>query len=320
MNLVNNNSEKGRKKLFLLVFHGGLVLYSILHNVLIPLVRNLGRNEYILNDIHYWFLYHIILFILFVRYDVEKKPRTIIPFLCWLGLWVTFIRTGLILFDQSKLGVYHFSIAISIVSNFIFFGVFFKTFKPLFDWKEQNSFQKISLSLFCALILQATLNFVEIDPNIKKIGMRSKMEHLQEKEEGDLSQLGCQGSHIKVHFPKSLTISSGVNVIDSCGFKENRRWTEQSLEILNSTDKVVYIQLLHRENNNWRVIETAVVRSNETYRYKTKKWDQGGIFLLKSQADKEMGIQLIFKGNSQQIPHGDYQVTPHSFMYREVNE
>ena len=113
-------------RLFLLVFHGGLVGYLLLHNVLIPVTRNWGQGLFLLDSLQYYFLPQLMLWIAFAK---NYKVSWALGF----NVGISIVALAQLLFSLSDgISTHEFSTAISLAAMAFFFLGFSLYFKKFF--------------------------------------------------------------------------------------------------------------------------------------------------------------------------------------------
>ena len=284
------SGQLGIKKIFLIIFHGGMVAYLVLHNLLIPMIRNFGAGQALFGGIHYWFALHLFLLFLFVRYDFVKRPKSIIPLTMWVSIYATILGT-IELFHSlsvSKVNVGHFSSFISVACIGIFYIGFFIYFRPFINWNGNHLWQRHALALGLGLLhFGIQLNFED------HIGLIKKTRSLvAEKKEIDHSKQGCQGSIIKLD--KNFQTAGKDVVISSCGFVENTSlFEDQNIHLINNSGKKHVIRLERLHQKRWRFVRPIIINDGKKFIIRKDNFHLDGIYQLRSPTSKEIGIHLI---------------------------
>lgn len=151
--LPERNAQMRINKLFLLVFHGGLVCYLTLHNLIMPLVKNLGQGAPWNTAIRYYFVPHFVLFFYFFKCKFDDSKNNSI--FSWLVFLITIVVFAAIFVTQSiKKGATStdFSDGISIISMTIFLLGYFLYFQKFFNTFPKDSIIKGVLGLLLGVL------------------------------------------------------------------------------------------------------------------------------------------------------------------------
>jgi len=293
-------------KIFLLVFHGGMVGYLLTHNLIVPIIRNFGMNAPLLSGIEFFWPFQVILFINFTLYDFDKKEKSLIPFLIYTTLYSTLIGIlflALSVLDKS-VSLIHFGPAISLTSLFIFLLGFFGYFKRFFNWKIKNP---IILHIFSLLLgLAIGWSYIKLEKPTKT---QEVMQHTNTKENLDPSSMGCMGSKVKFKVPLKNDIYSGEVILKDCGFSHNlnRLKKGQDFILLNDTLRSHHFRLEYYRRGSWKFKKIEVLKKGESYTFPAHFTSAHGIYRVKIPTDKKYGIQIIIVGD---IPPGEFEITP----------
>lgn len=284
MKFLPEERKKSRlNKLFLLVFHGGLVCYLFLHNLMIPFVRNIGSSQFLLDGLQYYFFPQFILFIAFLYSDISKKKKSFIPILVTLNFAILFFSAFFLLMNlKDGVSVKEFSISISIVAIFIFFIGFFLYFKKFFLWDFPQVYSHYILGLLLGLGLNFLINSDLIYSErqsviIKKKDFETKLES------------------IKIHLPADGFTDRNV-IINFEGFKKKYGLYPQNsgIIILNKTSNKYLIRLEYIKNKKWYFKKIISIGA---FKKKNILIEENGIYRLYSPSSKDLGIYIIVMGS-----------------------
>lgn len=288
------------KKIFFLLFHGGMVAYLILHNLLVPIIRNVGQHRFPFYDLHFWFLPQVVLFVLFYRYDFANRIKGAIPLLVDITFLSALITTGDFLHDLTQkkyFALEHFSSALSLASLMIFFTVYYLHFRhhfpSRFSWQYQG--KGIILSLMAGLILfgmEKSLSHWAVRPvEIRKtIPQRKIMKatcHRFSPLGQFISPLGSGQIPLTVDF-------------DSCGFSMNyfqlnfRPFRQGALITIHNTSSTEdLIRLEEESGGKWNLVKIIPLKpgGRATLLFKTIKHE--GLYWLRSGLMAEKGVLLL---------------------------
>lgn len=288
-----------------------MVGYLIIHNLLIPLVRNLGAGGRPFDGVHYWFLLHIILLIQFFRYDFDNKPKSLIPLTIWASIYATSFGLIELLFSLlgKKVNVGHFSSAISILSIAIFFIGFFIYFKQFITWESKNPLKRQLVALSLGLLHFGIQYNIEDHVGLKVIKKSVKKEEVSH----DYSSLGCQGAELSLD-SSTKVLSPGPIEIINCGFKYNLNlFKGEDLLLTNNSKKEHLIRLERLSGKRWKFIKIIKPQPGEKLTLEKKLFEEKGIYQLRSPTSKEIGIHIIINGN---IPE-KMTINPKEVMWKK---
>ncbi len=286
-----DNQQIGLKKVFLVIFHGGMVAYLILHNIMIPIIRNYGAGAEIFKGVHYWFALHLFLLILFIRYDFHKRPRTIIPATLWVSVWATLLGTAELFYSLgvSKVNVGHFSSFISIACVGIFYIGFFRYFKQFINWETDSLAKRHILAfLLGAAHFGVQMQFEEHIGLLKK-----KREIVTNQQELDYDTLGCKGSQLRLKIGDQFSPMDKL-IIKDCGFLENiSKFNQGNISLINESGKDHLLKLERLSVDKWKFVKLIKIHAGETLSIRKDNFHLSGIYQLRSPTSKQIGIHLI---------------------------
>lgn len=299
--LIEENERKNKlNKMFLLVFHGGLVCYLILHNLIIPFVRNIGQGNMILQEVHYWFVPQSLLFFSFYFYPFGKKnPLTIFSL---LGANIVAFGLGLIeiLLSIGKgISVESFSSSISLLAIACFFLGYFVHFKKFYIWKGAEVFKIFILSLG----IGGSFFFIQ-----EKIVIHSS----RPKQNPFVSEVNNEGIELKkntveIHLPKKENFSNSTLTLSDNGYYEKVSYfnKEQKVLIQNRSTKKHILRLERLNHGKWNFMIVLVLTKDELVEVSLK---EKGIYRLRSPSSKEIGIHYIVR-DAENFPDSTYSLT-----------
>ena len=279
-------------KIFLLVFHGGLVCYLLLHNLAMPLVKNIGQKNPLFEEIQFYFIPQLILFLFFLKTNLKEKKENFIPFIISFNFSILLFSI-FILFRSLQDGIsrYEFSIVISMVSISIFFLVFFLRFRRFFLW----SFPKVKAQYFIGLLLGYV--FVLILPITERQEESRPIEVIREKK--------FLETKYQLTLPTNPEVSNKIAFLTYDNFKPKfvTIHSNSHLTILNQSGEKQVIRLEYHRNDKWffkRVYNLSKNKNIVLDNLENKK-----IYRLRSSNNKKLGSFYIIKGVELFIP-GNY--------------
>jgi hypothetical protein len=273
---VKDEKNLDLNKVFLLVFHGGMVCYLILHNFLIPFTRNIGQGESPLLDTHYWFLPQLLLLLVFIR----KPLMSNIGFWMNLNVFISVIQGFLLLFLFNKLEPSTiFSEGVSFAAVMVFYLGFFLHFKQFYKLNFQNFSRDFVLSLVFGLIFV----FIQHKLLMKKEIILMKKNVLVEEE------------RVVLDLPYYKYSKNKIIELSSDNFKD--KFSYYTLEditffINNDVKKHVFrLERLHYPK--WDFVSVVVLDKGERFKITSDKKE---IFRLRSPSSRELGIHYLVFG------------------------
>lgn len=258
---------------FLLLLFYFLAFYLLLHNLLIPLVLNVFRGQDLLLDVHYWFLFSFPL-VLWVK-NKKAVPRSFIFFLC-LGSFARLILYSTLLYVKSWTIV---SVYLSEFSLLIYCVLVYQ--------KSYND--KFLILSFAGLCIPYGLTYVESHSLARKVVFP------EISQEMNLTNEGCEGSHVTLTFPAKGIVSDSV-VIRECGFAGNTAFINRSFKIQNQQKHLIHLRLFklsHKEGKlYWKFVRMLKIdpRHEVSLDQYLKK---DSLFLLKAPERRNLGILLL---------------------------
>jgi hypothetical protein len=293
-------------KLFLLVFHGGMVLYLIGHNVGIPLIRNLGMGNPIYYDVELFWALQVIIFWQFTKYDFDKPTKSPIPILIYITFYSTLMAIIELIFQasDSKVTLSLFAPFISLASLSIFLGVFFVQFKKYFLWDSKNVFLRHFFALMFGFAMFASRNAFLVNPQTKKITREQK--EIPTFEEG-----GCKGSKISLSLPLKEELPRNSEIL-TCGFNFNLVNLNHPdvISVKNSLGHPIHVRLDFLQGQTFIFKRIQVLKDGEVFNFPKENSYEDGIYRLMTPSNPRLGIQIILKGDLKNLKRGDYLITP----------
>ena len=240
MKIPNKYKDKERiNKLFLLVFHGGLLCYLFLHNFLLPLVRNIGQGKPLLNELHYYFIPHGMLFLSFFFAKFSKKEKNTVPLFVALNLTILIFSIVFFMFDiNDGLTVEEFTDLISLISMSCFFLGLFIYFKKFFLWNISLMKYQYLIGISLGIIF---IFFHERISSQKKI-ITTIPTSIQQN---DITE-------IKINLPSSKFSKNEIAILKS-GFKNTHGLfpLNTKIKLINHTNKKHLLRLEYIKNKKW---------------------------------------------------------------------
>lgn len=309
MNLDLNKFDN--KKIFLLVFHGGLVCYLILHNFLMPLIRGLGVGNVV--EFHYWFIPQIFLFITFFLSDFDNaKKNKIIDVLIDFSMMTVFL--GLAFFinflGKKKIDLEDFTSFISIISVGFFLLGYFIYFRKLIS-VPPKSVKGFLISLSLALIFVG----LETSHNIPMDSTKKKNQVKVLEEENGFG--GCEASEIKISLPHAYPLTREIE-IKPCGFEKNiAAVSDHGITLENKTSESYMVRVEVLENEKWKFQRIIKINKGSKTLIDSTILTNPGIYRLKSPSSKELGLLVLLVGKEIQTEKVNYLIDPKSFVIKE---
>ena len=305
-------------KLFLLVFHGGMVLYLLAHNLGIPIVRNLGMGNPWYWDLEFFWFLQVILFALFLNYDFEKPSKGTIPLLIYVTLYSTLLSIAQLIYlgsSSSKITLPFFSPTISLTSLSIFLVVFFLQFKKYFLWESSNVFRRHLLAIMMAIALVVVKNSLYVNPELKSKEISAK------KNLPTFEESGCKGSHISFSLPLKTPLPKNSEILP-CGFNFNLLHIKHGdkIEVKNSLGHPIHVRLDYFTDGSFVFKRIQVVQNEEIFEFPKENFDQDGIYRLITPSNPRLGIQILLKGDLNNLEKGNYFITPKTFEMRNNSD
>lgn len=285
------------KKKFLILVHSFLLLYLSLHNFLIPVVMNFFRGNPLIQDVHFWFLFHLP-----VHFSLRngKQISSSYNMFLILGSLARFAFYHLFLFSRSWSLV---SVYLSEVSSLFFCFL-------IWDKTSKDRWTLLSLIGF---FVPFALGFLEVHPEIKK----DKLIFVKENKV-KYTSYGCQGSLLNLNFNQTvLTEMRGHTSLTNCGFDKNLAKTNKNFEIRNSSKKDVNLRLysLSKKNERYSWKFQKILRIPGQTKIQIAKYlNESNLYLLKSPERKELGIHVLINGETSL--KGSFEITSDTLSWR----
>ena len=313
---MTDNKPAPHTKQFLLVFHGGMVLYLIGHNVGIPVIRNLGIGTPLYWDVELFWALQLVIFWLFYKYDFEKPKKSPIPLLIYVTLYSTVIAILQLISqaNDSKITVAFFAPTISLVSLSIFLIVFFIQFKKYFLWDSSNVFRRHLVALGLAIAMIVSRNTFLVNPQLKNPTK-------DKKELPTFVDSGCKGSKITFSLPLEAVLPSNSEILP-CGFNFNliQVTHENDIVVKNSLGHPIHVRLDILKDGSFVFERIQVLKDKETFEFAKTYFARDGIYRLITPSNPNLGIQIILKGDLKDLKQGEYLITPKTLERKNPDE
>lgn len=303
-------------KLFLLVFHGGMVLYLIGHNVGIPIIRNLGLGNPLYYDVELFWALQVVIFWFFAKYDFDRPQKSPIPLLIYVTLYSTLIAIIQLISQgtASKITVSLFAPFISLASLSIFLAVFFIQFKKYFLWESSNVFKRHLLALMLGIAMIVSRDAFLVNP-------QAKLPKAAKKQLPTFEDSGCKGSKVTFTIPLKGVLPTNSE-IKSCGFNFNLLHLTHSegIAVKNSFGHPIHVRLDFLQNGSFVFERIQVVKNEEVFLFPRENFVRDGIYRLETPSNPRLGIQIILKGDINKLEKGDYLITPKILEIKKTDE
>jgi hypothetical protein len=303
---MTDNKPAPHTKQFLLVFHGGMVLYLIGHNVGIPVIRNLGLGNPLYWDVELFWALQLVIFWLFYKYDFDNPKKSPIPLLIYITVYSTLIAI-LQLISQAnatKINVSFFAPTISLASLSIFLIVFFIQFKKYFLWDSSNFFRRHLLAIGLGFAMIVSRNTFLVNPQLKNPTRDIKI--LPSHEDS-----GCTGSKVAFTIPLKVALPSNSEILP-CGFNFNLLYLnhDDNISVKNSHGHHLHVRLDFLHDGYFLFQRVQVLKNGEVFTFPKVNFMRDGIYRLETPSKPGLGIQIILKGKLKKLEEGDYLITP----------
>jgi hypothetical protein len=297
---VSRDLDLLKEKVFLIVFHGGMVGYLWLHNLAIPLLRNLGTGQPILLGIHFWFLYHTFIFYYFFRYDIVKSKPSKIPFLIDSSMYMSLfgiVHMGIEFAKMDKPNLDHFSSTISLASIMIFYLGFFVHFKKFLNWEIKNKLTHYLSSAGTGIALFLFLYNLELHFATAPEWAKREPTPVAPKVEKKVNSGpgGCDPNFKTFSFSKQQAIqASNESRILECGLAPNVVKTGPEGLIINNLEyPKVHMRLEYFRKDKWVQRKVVTLKREETDKVEISFFKEPGLYRLRSSTVEKLGIQII---------------------------
>lgn len=290
--LSNEKHSQVEQDLFRKTLIYFLLLYLSLHNLIIPVFVNIYKEKYLLNDVHFWFL-----FVFFIKWIENKKLRETFILIGILGSCLRILVESYQAIDL-KFSWGLFSIYLSEGATFLYYFYCYKEkWVPFIQWKYLP---------LCFL----PLFFMKIEVKGDLFNQQSFVRKIQEKDQLWLTY-GCKGSVVDYKGPEELKDQSQI---EGCGFKENKVFFDENYSIHNHTNKIVHVRLHEiiflEKNINDLFKSLIILKPNES---KKLALEQNKFYLYKSIQQKKIGIQLLIPKKTKLVK--SFSVNPYEVNY-----
>jgi hypothetical protein len=278
-----------------------MVLYLFGHNVLIPLIRNIGTGTPIYYDVELFWALQVIIFYLFTQYDFEKPKKSLIPLLIYITFYSTLIGTIQLILKgrDEKITLSFFAPFISFASLWAFLIVFWIYFKKYFLWDSSNVFRRHLLALIAGIAMIVSRNVFLVNPQVKKIVREQKVIPTFE-------DAGCKGSKILFHLPLR-EIPPSQSEIQTCGFNFNLVRVSNKIEVKNLFGHPLHVRLDYLQDRTFVFKRIQVLKDKDVFIFPSV---ENGIYRLMTPSNPHLGIQIILKGDLKNLQQGSYLITP----------
>ena len=145
---------KKNRLLLLQVFHGGLIAYLMLHEVLIPMINNLAKSRAFLTDMNAWFVPHIAMLLCYSNESIRHFTYVLFWFLVY-ALSLCFAPSLIQLLSEGVKSV-GLTIFIEYLSQLIFLSIFWGSFRHELSW---SSFRSIPAHAICLVLAAGLFGF-----------------------------------------------------------------------------------------------------------------------------------------------------------------
>ena len=277
-------SKKQRlEKIFLLVFHGGLVCYLVLHNLLIPMTRNLGQGNPLRLEVHYWFIPQLVLFFLFVKAPLKIKNNGWV--LCLLATNATVFLLGIIdwaAYFQGSISLESFSSGISLLSIGIFFLVYFLYFQRHHYWSLSN----MTIPCLSAIVLGTGFFFIQ----------RNAIFHNLPKQTTRKESIPVESPLKVIRLPAEDSPNKGHISIGSPSYKGGVSYVPSRTKLVfeNDSDERRLLRLEYMIDRRFGLVKILNIKphSNISFTHSEEK----DILRLRPSTDRDLGIHYIVVG------------------------
>ncbi|MGB0452291.1 MAG: hypothetical protein ACPGJV_01150 [Bacteriovoracaceae bacterium] len=277
-----------KEKRFLLVIHGGLVCYIILHSLLIPFVRFVALGDHLFNEAIFSLLFHLFFFWFLWFGNEIPKIRKYFSIFFYLGVVSTIANLvfSYFYFPVPRLNIHHFTELLAIGSTLIFFSVLALKFSHRFVWSQKSA--SLAFTFVVSVVSQFYLNDYFIPTQVEAFVVQKEEFQPAPK---DYGKLGCQGSQIYTH-QNAMSFNS-VEILD-CGFERNFFIVEKDKKFLvkNSKGSTIYLRLYEvKEDGGSRQVKRLVIPSGKEI--EIPRPHESSLYVLKSLLYKNLGFVLI---------------------------
>ncbi len=284
MLLLEEERQSRVNKLFLLVFHGGLVCYLFLHNFIIPLVKNLGQNNFILKDFQYYFIPQLWLWFIFVKIDLSRKKESNLPLVITFNVVIGVVSLGFLLINlRDGFSTNEFSTSISLMAIGCFFLGFFIYFKKFFLW-NLNRFKKQYFGGFVIGIIFACFqnNTTLTKPIVSAVKENKKINYIDK-------------TVVRVSLP-SNRFTSGKIAIKGSGFENQYSLLSKDRDIIlmNQSTVKYLIRIEYMRDENWYFKKVVNIKPNSQT---SVSLPGQGIYKFNSPSRKKIGFYILVKGS-----------------------
>ena len=294
------------RKTFLLVIHGGMVLYLLVHNIFIPLIRNIGQGNSLFIDVHYWFILHIAVFYFLYSHIKSNKNEGKLAWLLICGFWGILFKFTFAKF-YSKTQIIPFSVGLETLSYIVFYSILGVYFKNLIKWKKHLRFSVLSSSLFVSFVLNAGLATIEKWPEDKTVAMIPQKENATRK----IIWGGCEKKKVVMNLHRASVNDEKIEII-SCGLEKNSYSLSAAhpLLVVNKTARAVHLRLYKLDETlKWKQKQFSIIPAQQEFQFLKNTEKQNGIYMLISKARKEVGYSILIKGQESALK-GRYIFSP----------
>ncbi len=273
-------------KWFLLVFHGGLVGYLLLHNLAIPLVQNWGQDATPWRGLQYYFFPQALLFAWFVKYGLSKKKAGLLPFLCGLNLSLWALSSILFVLDlRGGISTHQFTNGISLVAICCFFVGFFSYFQKFFHWRFPGTGAQYALAA-CLGSALAVLHHQQL--KIPHDATASFPRSTAEAKSEILLELSLPAQNF----------DSPEIVIEANGFARKMSLLpeaqESPLALLNRSPEKHLIRLEHARQGRWYFKRIINLKAGESTPLPPLP---KGFYRLRAPSSKNLGAHILVRGS-----------------------
>ena len=281
-----NRKKNNLDKKFLLIFHGGLVCYLTLHNLLIPIFRNFFQDNPFLLNVQYWFIPQITLFMAFVISPLNSERKTVIPKILGINLLVFALGIVEIIANfGGRFSIENFSSVISLISIAVFFIGYFSHFKKLYLGDSFHFVHDGIVSLVFGggfFLLQYSL--------------KAYNHPTSEKEVKEIVNEGEKIETVEINLPNDNFFNGNIILLSKEFSKGNVYYisSDRVISVKNETNKKHVLRLEKLRGTKWDFVRAIFIGSGMMAQIPTR---DETIYRIRAPTGKEIGSFYIVKGS-----------------------
>ncbi len=287
MGLKGRRRRPNLDKPFLLVFHGGLVGYLLIHNLAIPLVQNWGRGVPLWHGLQYFFIPQAILWCCFLNTRLNRQNGGFAPLAVALNL--SWWALSCLLFGW-QLGdgitTHLVSSGISLVAIACFWAGFFGHFQKFFRWRFPGHRWQYTVVVGLGLAASALQHRLSATPANAKAPPAAPARPAIESRVA-----------LTLRLPSSDFGPNEV-VIESSGFAEAHLLRPadlaSSIWLVNRSRNKHLIRLERARRGRWSFKRVIPIKASERLRLPL---DGQGLYKLHSPSSKHLGQHFLIQGS-----------------------